>query len=90
MKRYVAFLRGINVGGVKVKMAGLKACFEDMGFQDVSTVLQTGNVLFSAPKSDLSHLKNSLNKNWVRLLLQCYCTNFSVSHSQRNRRSLSI
>jgi len=43
-------------------MADLKACFEDMGFQDVSTVLQTGNVLFSAPKSDLSHLKNQLEQ----------------------------
>jgi len=63
MQIYVAFLRGINVGGVKIKMADLKACFEDMGFQGVSTVLQTGNVLFSAPKNDLSHLKKQIEQN---------------------------
>lgn len=63
MERYVAFLRGINVGGVKVKMSDLRACFETMGFQDVSTVLQTGNVLFSAPKSELSHLKKQVEQN---------------------------
>lgn len=63
MERYVAFLRGINVGGVKVNMADLRACFETMGLRDVSTVLQTGNVLFSAPKSELSHLKKQVEQN---------------------------
>lgn len=45
--RYVAFLRGINVGGHKpVKMADLRATFVAMGFQNVKTVLASGNVLF--------------------------------------------
>lgn len=63
MERYVAFLRGINVGGVKIKMTDLGECFQNMGFSDVVTVLQTGNVLFSAPKSDLSNLKNQIEQN---------------------------
>jgi uncharacterized protein (DUF1697 family) len=46
---YVAFLRGINVGGSKsVKMADLQAAFESMGFRSVRTVLASGNVVFEA------------------------------------------
>ncbi len=48
MNKYVAFLRGINVGGRIIKMAELKACFEKAGFKDVSTLLQTGNVVFES------------------------------------------
>lgn len=45
--RYVALLRGINVGKHnRVKMAALKAALEARGFEDVETYLQSGNVLF--------------------------------------------
>lgn len=45
---YLALLRGINVGGAKtIAMADLRACFEAMGFSDVQTYIQSGNVLFS-------------------------------------------
>jgi uncharacterized protein (DUF1697 family) len=47
--RYVAFLRGVNVGGRTIKMADLRACAEELGFADVATVTQAGNLLFSAP-----------------------------------------
>src|SRR5688572_19172412 len=43
---YVAFLRGINVGGKKVSMATLKTCFEDLGFKAVKTYINSGNVVF--------------------------------------------
>jgi uncharacterized protein (DUF1697 family) len=47
MSEYVALLRGINVGGKNlIKMAALKACFEKHGFTDVTTYIQSGNVLF--------------------------------------------
>jgi uncharacterized protein (DUF1697 family) len=47
--RYVALLRGINVAGKHpIKMADLKACFEDQGLRDVATYIQSGNVLFTA------------------------------------------
>ncbi|HVV83747.1 MAG TPA: DUF1697 domain-containing protein [Kofleriaceae bacterium] len=47
MTRYVALLRGINVGGKNIiKMAALAACFEANGFRGVSTFIQSGNVLF--------------------------------------------
>jgi uncharacterized protein (DUF1697 family) len=49
MPQYVALLRGINVGGKNViKMADLKRCFEELGFDDVATYIQSGNVLFAA------------------------------------------
>jgi uncharacterized protein (DUF1697 family) len=47
--RYAAFLRGINVGGHRpLKMADLRAALEDLGLQDVRTVLASGNVVFEA------------------------------------------
>ncbi len=47
MKRYVALLRGINVGGHRVKMDRLRALFSDMGFGDVRTFIASGNVIFT-------------------------------------------
>src|SRR3954465_1245273 len=48
--RHVAFLRGINnVGSRRVAMADLRALFEDLGFRDVRTLLNSGNVIFSVP-----------------------------------------
>jgi uncharacterized protein (DUF1697 family) len=49
--RYVALLRGINVGGRnKVPMADLRAVVEQVGHADVSTYIQSGNVLFTSTK----------------------------------------
>ncbi len=54
---YVALLRGINVGGKNlIKMPALKAAFEDNGFEDVSTYIQSGNVLFTAPATRAADL----------------------------------
>ena len=51
--RYVALLRGINVGGYgKVEMPRLKACFEDLGLKDVRTFTNLGNVIFDAKARD--------------------------------------
>ena len=50
---YVALLRGINVGGnTKVQMSTLKTCFETLGYSNVTTYINSGNVLFSAPSTD--------------------------------------
>jgi len=54
---YVAFLRGVNVGGHKpVKMAELEATFAGLGLKNVRTVLASGNVLFEAPSSSRKRL----------------------------------
>ncbi len=49
MGRFVALLRGINVGGTrKLPMARLRAICDELGWADVQTYIQSGNVVFSA------------------------------------------
>ena len=60
MPRYVALLRGVSP--MNAKMADLKACFETMGFTDVTTVLSSGNVAFTGaakPESTLAKVIES-------------------------------
>lgn len=61
MKKYIAFLRGINVGNIRIKMSDLKKAFDDMGFQNATTYLQTGNVVFESDKN-ISEIKIILEK----------------------------
>ena len=54
--RYVALLRGINVGGKNlIRMADLRGAFEDMGFEGVATYIQSGNVLFGSVGAPEAH-----------------------------------
>ncbi len=51
--RYIALLRGINVGGNnRVPMADLRTCLSDMGLDNVRTYIQSGNVIFDAIRDD--------------------------------------
>ena len=66
MVRYVAFLRGINVGGHKViKMSDLARLFESLGFQNVKTYIASGNVLFDTaeanPDAVITEIENGLH-----------------------------
>ena len=55
--KYVALLRGINVGGKKLmKMADVRDCLEGRDFQRVTTYIQSGNVLFESSRSDVDGL----------------------------------
>ena len=52
-RRYIALLRGINVGGNNIiRMADLKQSFEELGFSEVTTYIQSGNVLFNSSEGD--------------------------------------
>jgi len=66
MKKYVALLRGINVGGNnKVDMRKLKVVFEGLGFQNVSTYINSGNVIFETNKTELaSIIERTFHKNF--------------------------
>lgn len=46
--RYIALLRGINVGGHNVKMEALRGYFAELGLENVSTFIQSGNVFFDS------------------------------------------
>ncbi len=61
MTKYIAFLRGINVGNIRIKMTDLQSAFEKRGFTDVKTYLQTGNVVFQSDKT-LAEIKPLLEK----------------------------
>lgn len=61
MKKYVALLRGINVGGKNlIKMTDLKSCFEALGLEDVKTYIQSGNIIFSSDESDAARLTDRI------------------------------
>ena len=61
MKRYVALLRGINISGKnKVPMAELKKVFEELGFTEVKTYLNSGNVIFSSEKNNIGSLTGQI------------------------------
>jgi uncharacterized protein (DUF1697 family) len=56
-RRYVALIRAINVGGHSIiRMAALSKLFESLGFEDVITYIQTGNVVFSSTNSDAKRM----------------------------------
>jgi uncharacterized protein (DUF1697 family) len=52
MQRYVAFLRGMNLGGRRIKNEELRRPFEEMGLEDVATFRASGNVIFSTPRRE--------------------------------------
>ena len=63
MNQFVALLRGINVGGKNlIRMTELKTCFEALGFEDVRTYIQSGNVLFGAAHSARTHLASQIEE----------------------------
>jgi uncharacterized protein (DUF1697 family) len=68
-KIFIALFSGINVGGNRiVKMAELRAFFEELGFSDVATYVQSGNVVFRSAPGDAAMLANQLEaafeKKW--------------------------
>ena len=71
---YVALLRGINVGGNKtVPMADLRGLLEELGYEDVQTVLQSGNAVFRAPKAEPGRIESAIEDRFgfdVRVLMR--------------------
>lgn len=61
MKRYIAFLRGINISGKnKVPMVELKKEFEKFEFGEVKTYLNSGNVIFSSDKDNIGEFTKQI------------------------------
>jgi uncharacterized protein (DUF1697 family) len=66
MQTWVALLRGINVGGNNmISMKALKASFERLGFKNVSTYINSGNVLFQTRPADARRLEAKIEKMLV-------------------------
>jgi uncharacterized protein (DUF1697 family) len=61
--RYVALLRGINVGGkTLIKMADLRTCAEELGLDAVSTFIASGNLLFESAERSAAKLETKIER----------------------------
>jgi uncharacterized protein (DUF1697 family) len=61
MKTYIIFLRGINVGGHhKVPMADLKTELQKLGFKNIITILNSGNIIFDYKQEDIASLEQTI------------------------------
>ncbi len=60
MESYVAFLRGMNLGGRRIKNEELRAEFESLGFADVGCFRASGNVVFAADEGDEAKLAKEI------------------------------
>ena len=61
MNTYIALLRGINVSGhKKILMAALRVLFEKLGFENVRTYIQSGNVIFQTKEENLSNIEDRI------------------------------
>jgi len=63
MVTYISILRGINVSGQKkIKMVELKKLYESLGFTNVQTYIQSGNVIFSSRDKNISDLTTKIEE----------------------------
>jgi uncharacterized protein (DUF1697 family) len=61
MKTYIALLRGINVSGHKIiKMETLRKVLEELDFKNISTYIQSGNIIFQSDVSDTAKLEHQI------------------------------
>lgn len=61
--KYIAFLRGINIGGHQVKMEHLRDLFRELGLAGVRSYIQTGNLFFESAESDRARLTNNIEQH---------------------------
>lgn len=63
MITYLAFFRGINVGGHnKIPMQELRTLLSDIGLKDAKTYIQTGNVVFKTNQTDIQKITLKIEK----------------------------
>lgn len=81
--KYVAFLRGINVGGhAIIKMADLKQIFESLELDDVQTYIQSGNVIFQSDEKDADLLAKQIERQLEK------ATGHKIQHFVRTLREV--
>ena len=84
MARQIALLRGINVGGhKKVEMARLRELMETLGYRDVRTHVQSGNVVFTGPDRSPAQVARRLEGELAATF------GFEVSVMVRSREELA-
>ena len=66
--RYIAFLRGINLGNRRVKMDQLRDLFQALKFSAVSTFIASGNVIFETPAADAAGIEKRIEAHLQKTL----------------------
>ncbi len=85
MNKYVAFLRAVNVGGHnKIKMDDLKKLFISLGYKNVETVIQSGNVIFETPEKNVKAITAKVEKKLNELMKKEIKT-FVRTHSELSK-----
>jgi uncharacterized protein (DUF1697 family) len=83
MNTYVSMLRGINVSGHNmISMPDLKKLYESLGFKNVVTYVQSGNVIFDSPAKDIPKLSSQIESQLKKTF------NFSVPLVIRDKNDL--
>jgi len=62
MVTYVSMIRGINIGGKKVKMDRLEELYRSLDFEDIKNYIQSGNVIFESKEFDKIKLSHIIEK----------------------------
>ena len=62
MTRYLVLIRGINVGGIVLKMDDLKAVLAELGAEEIRTYIQSGNAIFRSASEDVRGLEKSIKE----------------------------
>lgn len=76
MKRYIALLRGINISGKnKISMSLLKSYFIELGYTNIFTYLNSGNIVFSVNESREIDLADKIGEPTIELEQICICKN---------------
>lgn len=68
MPHFVAFLRGINVGGHIVKKEKLQEAFVSLGFQNVTTYKQSGNIIFESTSANTQEIRTKIEAKLLNIL----------------------
>lgn len=66
--KYIALLRGVNIGGHQVKMERLRELFRELGFSSVRSYIQTGNVFFETTDSNRAALTRKIEQHLYKAL----------------------
>lgn len=68
MTRYIAFLRGINVGGHNVKMERLQTLFAELGLENVRSYINSGNLFFETERTERATLTQAIEQHLQKAL----------------------
>lgn len=73
MTKYISILRGINVGGKrKILMADLKELYKSLGFENIISYIQSGNVIFESKKKNANDVADTFTKKIKEAIFEKY------------------